>query len=445
MTKGSWDIVFIYRQLPVAITYWKRHGLLAMVSHAATILQARRQQQRTRGGKGWTGHGTAATSGEVDSRPLQKQPRAVFGRGRVALIGAIDLPQCRKYRVLQKLEQLRKRAELDVVVSSSQDVQRALDSMQLATSVIFYRLPYGRFFEEYVEEAKRLRLPILYDIDDPIFSSVIYAANSNLALLDAVERASLLAECPTYLRAMRHVDGCIVSTPGMKEAVSSQVDCPVYLWRNAMDEETLSIVRDLLMDDRSDGNALSGVDETLTIGYMSGSRAHDADFRKIESALARILKQFPNVKLLIKGHAKGGPELERFNNRIIRGDFGSYRDYFAAVQRCDVVVIPLLDDAFNACKSAIRYLEVSLLARPCISSRVGDIINVAKHGEDVLFAESEQDWVDCLQQLLSSAQKRARLGATAKAKVASEQTSAIIAANLEADLVATLAGVSYDD
>jgi glycosyltransferase involved in cell wall biosynthesis len=80
----------------------------------------------------------------------------------------------------------------------------------------------------------------------------------------------------------------------------------------------------------------------------------------------------------------------------------------------DINLVPLLKDEFNECKSAIRYLEASLLGIPTIVTAVGDFKNVVSHGETGFLVEEEGDWVVFLERLIQSSSLRQEVGDSAR-------------------------------
>lgn len=428
------SIKFAFRLFPVARSYWRKHGFVATIARSVEVLFERKRETSVAAAGEWVGRHDFGASNQPCHPDLLK-------RKKVAIIGALDLPQCLKYRVLQKIEQLHRSFDINVVISSYVDIPRAFDCLQLATSVIFYRVPFGQQFLAYLQEAERLGIQTFYDIDDPLFAKRVYEKNKNLETLSPSERHGLIAECSSYLEAMRRVDGCIVSTPGLVELTRSMIKAPVYLWRNALDCETLDISARILESREAprlaDERQRSG---KITIGYMSGSRAHDSDFALIGEPIACILDAHPQVEFLIKGYAELPGSLERFASRIVREGFSGYHDYFRTMDSCDVIVVPLLADQFNACKSAIRYLEASALQKPCVMSRVGDVCNLAEDGESILFADSDAEWASKLEILVASHDSRTTLGKAARSNVYDRYSSSAVATNLDAELIAALRG-----
>ena len=65
--------------------------------------------------------------------------RGLFGQASVVIIGDLNLSQCKKYRVVQKLEALQSLG-IAAQFCGPQDVARAVTMMQTASHVMFYRM-----------------------------------------------------------------------------------------------------------------------------------------------------------------------------------------------------------------------------------------------------------------------------------------------------------------
>lgn len=417
----------LMQRLPAVRAYWRQHGLRATLARIAMEFFNGKEAQSLAAMNRWR----ALPESQGRLQPTDRRPLA---RPRIALIGALDLPQCKKYRVLQKIEELEAHG-CRVVVSDHADVPRSFDAMQLARSVLFYRVPDGAVLQAYLDEAARLGLPKVYDIDDPIFCRTIYSENANLQTLTRIERDRLLANSARYLAAMQRCDATIVSTPGLADVAAAYLNGKrVHLWRNAIDAESKAICADIT-------SATAQYDQgRVRIGYMSGSRAHDKDFETIGTALAAVLDKHPHAELLIAGYAQLPSALTPYRHRITGRPFASYRGYFQALSEVDIVAVPLLADAFNACKSAIRFLEAALLGKACVVSAVGDFLNVIEHGRTGYLAGGTEDWMFHLSALIESHERRRRIGMAARAAVLETHTTAAVAAGLDTELLLQLKG-----
>jgi glycosyltransferase involved in cell wall biosynthesis len=339
----------------------------------------------------------------------------LFSRPRILVVGALDLPQCKKYRVLQKVEYFES-VGWACSYAHYLDEPRVISNLQISTALIIYRMPSIPLLDDYLYEAKRLGIKTYYDIDDPIFNQSVYSDNTNLKHLDPNERTHLLSDAVLYREAMTKVDALILSTNYLKILAASEFDKPVFLWRNLADSSTLSMVKECR--NARDNNQT----DSFVIGYASGSRAHDEDFSVVSKVLSTILSLNEHVSLRVLGHVVIPLELQTFENRIESQPFSGYLQYLQALSQTDVSIVPLTKDRFNECKSAIRYIEASLCEVPTIASSVGQFSEIIADGEDGYLADSTEEWVSKLTTLLNDREMRLAMGVKSREKVMMQHT-----------------------
>jgi glycosyltransferase involved in cell wall biosynthesis len=336
----------------------------------------------------------------------------LFNGPLVAIIAELSLPQCKKYRVMQKMEIL-DRLGVRHDYAAWQDSARAMDLLQYATVAIFYRVPSSEQFSVYLKECHRLGVKTLYDIDDPVFSSAIYAANANLGHLEVAERASLINGCEQFLSAMKQCDHLVGSTPSICRLMGSEAGREALLWRNLLDTETQRFAQRSGLQEGTVRNAVK-------IGYASGSRAHEADFRTITRIIVHILEHYAQVELHILGHLNLPDELARFKGRVVRHEFSSFEAYMSALSTIDISIVPLLRDEFNDSKSAIRYMEAAALGIPTVATSTGDFVNIIEHGTTGYLATNPEAWRNGLESLIVDERLRNRMGGKARDQVTTQ-------------------------
>ena len=339
----------------------------------------------------------------------------VFDTPRIFIVGALDLPQCKKYRVLQKIDYFES-IGWSCGYAHYLDDSRVVSNLQISTSVIFYRVPAVSLMHDYINEAKRLGVKTFYDIDDPIFNKGVYSENPNLKHLDSNEREHLLNDVARYRDAMTKVDAILLSTNYLKALTAIEFDKPTFLWRNLADSATLSMVNSCRRS-RDDRHTKS-----IVIGYASGSRAHDEDFNVVSAALCSILSRNENVSLRVLGHVTIPHELLAFKHRIESQPFSGYLQYLQILSQTDLNIVPLTKDRFNECKSAIRYIEASLCEVATIASAVGQFSEIIVDGEDGFLADSTEEWESKLQALVDDRDMRSELAANSREKVMLQHT-----------------------
>ncbi|MBT8408161.1 MAG: glycosyltransferase, partial [Alphaproteobacteria bacterium] len=199
-------------------------------------------------------------------------PAVLSRRRSVALIGDLNLPQCRKYRVEQMVEIW---SQLGVAYRYAhvEDVPRCLDILQDASHVVLYRLQASDFLHMYLYEARRLKLPVAYDIDDPIFSASALAGYSNIHALGQDALAHAVAQAPLYLSALSMADAVSVATPGLAEHLAGFTARPIWLRRNFID---------------APAHALGGIPSYLINLPAGRSFAEHYQNPAVDAAIARI-------------------------------------------------------------------------------------------------------------------------------------------------------------
>ena len=323
------------------------------------------------------------------------QSGQLFGRPTILIVGALDLPQCKKYRVSQKVEYFQS-IGWDCHYCHYNDAQRTVSYLQISTALIFYRVPSCAQFTEYLGEAARLGVKTFYDIDDPIFNEAVYGENKNLEHITPHERAHLLASAEDYRGAMKSVDALILSTSYLQRLAQEDFGGRTYLWKNLVDSATLSIVRNLESErvERDIGR--------VVIGYASGSRAHDEDFKTVAKALADVLNLYEHVELQVIGYVVMPPELEPFKDRINTRPFTGYVKYFEALSRIDINIVPLVV--------------------PTVAASVGQFSEIIDDGQDGHLAKTNEDWISALDKLIGSRDLRIKMGDSANEKVMAYHT-----------------------
>jgi glycosyltransferase involved in cell wall biosynthesis len=363
---------------------------------------------------------------KFSSDETRKTPvKELFPASRLVIIADLNLPQCKKYRVLQKIELLSGHG-IEVLFSHWEDHYRAFRLMQTATSVVLYRVPGSSLYNEYLHEAKRLRLKIGYDIDDPIYDQSIYMNNSNLDYLSAKEKKSLLSSSVRYSAAMMAADFLLTSTTYMQQRMASSFEGkPVYRLQNYLDSESLSCANRIRMTSNSSPST-----DTIVVSYASGSRAHEADFRIAEKAMARLLKAHKQVHFQVLGHLDLPACFTEYSDRITRIPFTTHCGYLEKLNKSDIVIVPLVQNNFNECKSAIRYLEAGLLKKATITSNVGEFREAIQTGVNGILCD-EPDWYNSLDKIVSDDLFRMSLGKEAHDNVLKNYTKSAVLGRME--------------
>jgi glycosyltransferase involved in cell wall biosynthesis len=343
-------------------------------------------------------HGMWRTLARQEAFHAGAPPALIRKRRKIALVADMNLPQCRKYRVEQAAALWQTRG-VEVMAAHYTDVTRAMDELQTATHLMLYRLRSEPLTANLLYEARRLKLPVLYDLDDPLFSVSAYETYANMDRVEPALKSHFVAEAPLYAEAMNAADVLSFSTPALAEHARLFSPRPAFLRRNFADTETLAAGAAASVEVQGSGDGL------FRIAFASGSRGHEADFAVIAGEIAGFLDADPRRRLMILGHFDTRQLPEELASRVERHEFADYATYLRQLARADCAVMPLNDDLFNHCKSAARVIDAGAVGLPCVVGAVSDMAAVVRDGETGLVA-GPGGWRDALETLAAPGEAR---------------------------------------
>lgn len=321
----------------------------------------------------------------------------------ILLIDGVEniIPQCTRYRVLNKAEQLRKHG-FEVKVTNLSDFQ--LSMAQNASHIIIYRSPISPELLRLCHLAKDYGKPVFFDIDDLVFDTVYTDQLSYTQGLNPVEKGNYDAGVRNYGYMLENCDGAITSTNQLQEELK-KYQSSVLLNRNLASDELISISSQFLKD-------YSQVSDVVKIGYFSGSISHNENFELIKPAIKQLLKKYSNVQLHIVGILDIPKDMKPFGNQIVTHDYVDWDKLPALISEVDINLAPLVDSIFNRAKSEIKWIEAALVKVPTVASKIGAFSDEVVDGETGLLA-TDDEWFDKLESLILSLELRQKLAESA--------------------------------
>ena len=326
-------------------------------------------------------------------RVTRRQERPPAQAGVCALIAELSLPQCLHYRVRERAAQL-EHLGWKVRTCDWLDYESATLALQLADCALFYRVSMIRHVPALYAEARRLGLPILYDIDDLIFLEEDLAAHLAPMRLPPELAARMLEFAPKIREAMEAADVRLVSTLGLKKRVDSMLqpetarsgDGPgrkCFVVHNSIADELAAMAREL--------PARTGSDNEIRMFYGSGSDTHGADFMLIADALRQAMEKDARLHLHLHGPLELPPGFESCAGRVHCVPFLDKDIYYRIMADYDIALMPLVQDVFNDGKSDIKYQEASLFGIPSIASSSAEFLASITDGVDGLIAAARKN------------------------------------------------------
>ena len=157
----------------------------------------------------------------------------------------------------------------------------------------------------------------------------------------------------------------------------------------------------------------------VIIGYMGG-HGHTPDLVEVTPVLERILDKYGSrVEVMFWGlsvpDSLEGRENVRWTIPYLV-EYEAFAQYFLS-QSADVFIAPLLDNRFNRCKSALKYLEYSAFGIPGVYADLPAYREIISNGENGYLAATPEEWEAALTVLIEDAALRSKVGSAAQKTV----------------------------
>lgn len=325
---------------------------------------------------------------------------------RVLIVAELSIPQCTKYRVVQKQEMFQSMG-IDCKVCSWTDTVAYMKALSTRSLIIFYRVPGFDNVMEMIAEAKRMNIPTIWEVDDLIFDRDLLKESRSLASVEEEVLQGILSGACLYRKAMLACDMGIASTSGLADAMKQAGMKEVFVIENALDIETMHCAEKLNSDPpkRDDG--------IMRIVYGSGTNTHDIDFEEAGDAVLYMLDRYENVRFRVIGPVRLPQEFSKYASQMEQIPFCDYQRYLSLLAECDINIAPLENSVFNDAKSNIKFIEASIVKIPSVCSPRSAFRQAVLHGGNGYLSESPQDFSAELERLILDPGLRKAVGESA--------------------------------
>ena len=253
-----------------------------------------------------------------------------------------------------------------------------------------------------VAHCRENNIRIVYDLDDFL-----------LALPeDHPEHAVYAPKSAAVSRWLTEADEVWVSTEALRLRVA-EINARARVVPNHLDEQLW--VKPVMTE------AQSGSDGVVRLLYM-GTQTHLADFELVKKALHRIKKEFPTgIEIYLIGITANASSDKWYKimapPHTVGSNYPAFVNWIINGQNFDIGITPLVDNEFNRCKSAIKFLDYSALGMVTVASDLG-VYKPIRQGENGFLVEnSENAWYQTLKKLVTDSTLRRRLQRAAQSEV----------------------------
>lgn len=230
------------------------------------------------------------------------------------------------------------------------------------------------------------RAAMIFDFDDAIWLNDTSESNKNLSWLKSSAKTAKIASLANVVTVgnsfladyARQSNQNVVIVP-------TAIDTDAYKYRGAVDSEL------------------------VTIGWI-GSTTTLKHFQNAIPALTAIKLKYGNrvnFKVIVDVDYEV-PELGLKSTKWRKDT------EVEELNKVDIGIMPLPDDRWSCGKCGFKGIQYMALGIATVMSPVGVNTDIIEHGVNGFLASTDNEWVDCLSQLIESVELRQRLGEAAR-------------------------------
>ena len=161
------------------------------------------------------------------------------------------------------------------------------------------------------------------------------------------------------------------------------------------------------------------------------------NLRFILSCFSILAEKFDHVFLSLAGEGKYYQAIQneaktlKCAKRIIFSSWINPKNIPEYLSKIDVGLLPLIQDSkFNQAKSPTKLFEYMSMAKPTISSDIGEARNIIRHGQTGFLAKDQDEFVSCMSELAQRPQLRQEMGSFARQEILQNYSLAVLGKNL---------------
>lgn len=312
-----------------------------------------------------------------------------------------SVPHPARYRVTHQREQLEAN---NISTNEIYYVNLNVDQVRFYRTFIFFRCPYTDIIGEFIQLAKQLNKKVLFDIDDLVIDTKYTDTIKYLDSMTKEDRKLYDDGVKRMGHTLSLCDAAITTTERLAEELAKYVP-DVFINRNTASEIMCKLSQDALLNKTKN--------ETIGLGYFSGSLTHNDDFKMIMPVLAKLIKKYKDVRLHIVGELDLPEELQEYKDKIIAHPFVDWKKLPYLISQVDINLAPLEDSIFNEAKSENKWVEAALVKVPTVASNVGAFKRMIQNGVTGLLCDTEEEWESALSALIEKKSERENIAENA--------------------------------
>jgi O-antigen biosynthesis protein len=306
-----------------------------------------------------------------------------------------------------------------VTISDSPYLMSYADSFKI---FVFQKTAYDERIGKFIEKIKSLGKEIIFETDDLLFDAKYFENVAHIETANILEKQQYSKSIGGEIVDDAYVKVCVASTTYLADKLREK-NKKVFVVPNKLSKKDVEICENILKNKIRDTK--DEIQNTIKLGYFSGTASHNKDFAEITDALMQIMEKFPNVELCLVGPLDLESELvQKFKNRIQQLPYVPREKHFENISKVDINLAPLeINNPFCQAKSELKFFEAGALKVPTVASATETFKEAISDGVDGFAASNTAEWADRLSRLILEPDLRRQMGEKARKKALSRYTT----------------------
>lgn len=232
---------------------------------------------------------------------------------------------------------------------------------------------------------KRWGIPIIYDLDEPLFVPYVSPRNGRLNVFKFPQKTDSL---------VRMSDKVLVVNNALK-TYASKFNDNVSVVPMGIDTERYVPAEKM--------------SEKLPIRIVwLGSLTTQTNLEIVSKPLRRLCEKYDVVLRIIAGEPM---EIEGVKCEFIKW---SYEEEIRQLQESHIGIVPVKDNVWNPWKFFFKTIQFMSIGLPIVATPIGANNDIVKHGINGFIANNDDEWYNHLQRLIDDRELRRRIGDNAR-------------------------------
>ena len=289
-----------------------------------------------------------------------------------------------------------------------EDFDGILDSVLDSDLLVVFRVGASEHVRHIIGEFKSNGIPTVFDVDDLVFEPESADLLHGLTTLGRGDKQKAVEGFERLRQTLLLCDYATCTTKALAKRIEP-LGKRCFVISNTINEKQFELAQKLKSAKKKTGDA------KVRIGYFSGTRTHDKDFREVADALYKVMAANPQIEFHLVGILDLDSKFSKFGERIVRQPLMDYFKMLRYLAGMDINLAPLeMNNVFTACKSELKIFEAGLVEVPTVASATDSYAGCITDGANGFLAASKGEWVEKLESLIKDRKLRHRIGQRAE-------------------------------